>query len=342
MIKTAFIISFVMITFNLFAQKTTPLDSAQLRYIDSLKLEIQVAEILKSEAEKRINALKVEIVKLSSPVYWKKGGLFALNLNQMSFTNWAAGGLDALSVTTLGNMYASYKKDKIDWDNNLVLAYGMIQNRGEDLRKNEDKIDFITKFGHHSPIRNVNFTVFANFRSQFAPAYNYDAQNVRSPLISNFLAPAFVVISLGLDYKPKPYFSVYLSPATGKFTIVNINDNSIKKNFAVDTNKIVRPEFGASMAMFFQKDLTKRINLLSRLGLFNNYTDPNKPNRKNIDVNFEVLIAGKINRFISASLMFNVLYDNDILISYDETNPSKKGPRTQIKEVFGIGLAYKF
>ena len=310
--------------------------------IDSLKAELSKSEAIKAEAEGKITSLKTQIDKLMPIVAWKHGGFAAINFNQMSFSNWAAGGINALSVTTLGNMYLNYNKNKISWNNNLDIAYGMVQNKGQELRKNEDKIDFLTKFSHHSPVKNLNFAVLANFKSQFAPSYTYDDKNVKSPMISTFLAPAFILASIGIDYKPKPFLSIYISPATGKFTIVNVNDVAIKKSFAVDTNKVSRSEFGALMNVFFQKDLRKNVNLLSRLSLFNNYTDVNLPNRKNIDVNFESMINARINRYITASLFLNWIYDNDISISYDESDPTKKGPRTQFKEVFGIGLSYKF
>ena len=315
---------------------------AQTTKMDSLKLELKNTEAINTEAEGKIKALNSSIEKLMPFVAWKKGGFGAVNFNQMGFTNWAAGGINALSVTTLGNVYANYAKDKIVWNNNLDVAYGMIQNKGQELRKNEDKIDFLTKFGHTSPVKNVNYAVLANFKSQFAPSHTYDAQNVKSPMISTFLAPAFILASIGIDFKPKPYFSVYLSPATGKFTIVNVNDNSIKTAFAVDTMKRVRKEFGALMNIFFQKNIHKNVNLLSRLSLFNNYTDVNTSNRKNIDVNFESMINARINRFITASLFINAIYDNDIQISLDENDLTKVGPRLQFKEVFGIGLSYKF
>ena len=315
---------------------------SQSSKLDSLKAELKNAETLKTETEGKIKTLKGDIEKLLPFIAWKKGGFGAINFNQMGFTNWAAGGINALSVTSLGNVYANYAKDKIVWNNNLDIAYGMIQNKGQELRKNEDKIDFLTKFGHTSPVKNVNYAVLANFKSQFAPSYTYDDKNVKSPMISTFLAPAFILASIGIDYKPKPFFSVYISPATGKFTIVNVDDNAIKIAFAVDTLKKIRKEFGALVNVFFQKNLSKNINLLSRLSLFNNYTDENVANRKNIDINFESMINARINRYITASLFINAIHDNDIQISLDENDLTKVGPRTQFKEVFGIGLSYKF
>ena len=144
---------------------------AQTTKMDSLKLELKNTEAINTEAEGKIKALNSSIEKLMPFVAWKKGGFGAVNFNQMGFTNWAAGGINALSVTTLGNVYANYAKDKIVWNNNLDVAYGMIQNKGQELRKNEDKIDFLTKFGHTSPVKNVNYAVLANFKSQFAPSH---------------------------------------------------------------------------------------------------------------------------------------------------------------------------
>lgn len=310
--------------------------------LDSLKLELGKAENLKTQAEASVNKLKAEIEKNTPLVPWKKGGFMAVNFNQMSFNNWAAGGVNAISVTTLTNLFANYKKGKANWNNNLDLAYGMIQNKNQSLRKNEDKIDLLSKFGYSTPVKNTNYAALVNFKSQFAPSYTFDDQNVRSPMISTFMAPAFILASLGIDYKPKPFLSVYLSPATGKFTLVTISDVAIKKSFAVDTGKVLRSEFGALMNVFLQKDIFKNVNLLSRLSLFNNYTDERISNRKNIDINLETMVNAKINRYISASLFLNWIYDDDIIIQYDESNPAKKGPRLQFKEVFGIGLSYKF
>ncbi|MCB9252236.1 MAG: DUF3078 domain-containing protein [Flavobacteriales bacterium] len=316
--------------------------NAQISQLDSLKTELTNAETNKKASEARIKALKAEIEKKLPVILWKKGGFFAANFNQMSFNNWASGGVNAISITTLANLYAKYSKKRTTWDNNLDLAYGMIQNKNQSLRKNEDKIDFLSKFGYLSKLKHTNYAALVNFKSQFAPSYTFDAENVRSPMISTFMAPAFILASIGIDYKPKPYFSVYLSPATGKFTLVTVDNNSIKQSFAVDTNKVLRPEFGALMNIFFQKDIVTNVNLLARASLFNNYTDENKPNRKNIDVNLETMINAKLNKYVTASLFLNWIYDNDIDIKYDEKDDTKVGPRLQFKEVFGIGLSYKF
>src|ERR1035438_7856694 len=58
---------------------------------------------------------------------WHRGGFASLTFNQVSLSNWAAGGQSSLSLATVLNLWDNYKKDKISWDNSLNLGYGMLQ-----------------------------------------------------------------------------------------------------------------------------------------------------------------------------------------------------------------------
>src|SRR5437870_2277848 len=74
---------------------------------------------------------------------WKTGGIIGITFNQVSLTNWAAGGDNSISLNSLFTGYANYKKGKWGWDNGILLAYGMVQIAKEDLRKNDDRIEFV-------------------------------------------------------------------------------------------------------------------------------------------------------------------------------------------------------
>src|ERR1700712_5000800 len=79
---------------------------------------------------------------------WKKGGMFSLNMNQGSLSNWSAGGDKfSFSVNALLNAYAFYKHGIHSWDNNLDLAYGMINTTSLGNRKASDMINFTSKYG---------------------------------------------------------------------------------------------------------------------------------------------------------------------------------------------------
>jgi len=294
---------------------------------------------------------------------WHSGGIISLNFNQTSLTNWAAGGESSVAANGLVNLFAKYKLKRIAWDNSLDLGYGLLKSGEKDIRKNEDKIDLTSKFGYDINNKNKLFyTALFNFKSQFTPGYEYPTDTTKIK-ISDFAAPAYMLFSLGIDYKPYDYFSVYISPLTLKTTIVNDQDLADAGAFGVDKatydlagNKIsdgetIRNEFGAYLNAKFQKDVVTNVNLMTKLDLFSNYEN----NPQNIDVNWEVLIAMKINSFLTASIGTQLVYDDDIDIQeYDVQNGFRipklredgitplMGPRVQFKEVIAIGLSYKF
>jgi hypothetical protein len=314
--------------------------------LEEQKKKLKEAQAEKDKIEAQIKAIKGNIQALTPPVIWKKGGFGSVNFNQVGLNNWAAGGVQSISLTTIGNLYANYKKDNVRWDNNLDLAYGVVQNEGENLRKNEDKIDFSTKLGIKAA-KNLDYAAMVNFKSQFAPGFDFGNESEDRPMISRFMAPAFILASLGFDYRPTDYLSLYISPATGKFTVVNDDSIAAMHLYIPESapNANFRAEFGALATAIFEKKLSENIKLRSRLDLFNNFTDPNKTNRENIDVNWETNFNMKLGKYIGLSLFTHVIYDDDIDVPLEFNNEGetvKAGPRLQFKEVFGIGFSYQF
>jgi len=271
--------------------------------------------------------------------YWNTGGVFSLNIAQSSFTNWAAGGQNSLALNGLINLNANFKKDKQAWDNTLTLGYGKMQQKGNDLGwvKTDDRIDLLSKYGYQAS-KFWYYTGLASFKTQMAPGYNYPNTTDK---ISDLFSPAYLLFSLGMDYKPSPVFSVYLSPLTVKTTIVADDVLSAAGAFGVDPGKKFRAELGAYANLLFKKDeIIKNVNFQSKLDLFSNYLH----NPQNVDVSWENLIVMKVNKFLSATVTTHLLYDDDILIKVGEDSEGDpvSGKRVQFKEVIGVGFTYKF
>ncbi len=266
---------------------------------------------------------------------WRRGGLISVNLSQVSLTNWSAGGENSVSGTGIFNVFANYKHGKKAWDNNLDLAYGLTKQGRNDFQKNDDKIDFTSKYGLQAS-KYWYYTALLNFRSQFSPGYNYPNDSL---VISNFLAPAYVTLALGMDYKPNEHFSLFLSPASARWVIVNDELLSSVGAFGVDSGETVEFEFGALLKASLNVDLTSNTNLMTSLDLFSNYLE--EP--QNVDVNWQMLLSVKINEYFSASLSAQLIYDdNTTLLFYNEDDSfNHAGKGTQFKEVLGIGFAYK-
>jgi hypothetical protein len=270
---------------------------------------------------------------------WHKSGVLSLNMSQASFTNWAAGGQNAVAINGLINMAGNYKNENSSWDNALTIGYGKMLQKGNDLGwvKTDDRIDFQSKYGRKASEKWF-YSALISFRTQMDNGYNYpDTENK----ISGLLSPAYLLFSVGMDYKPNPQFSMFLSPLTSKNTIVMDDYLSSIGAFGVDSDKKFRSELGAYANLAYRKDeILKNVNFLTKLDLFSNYLK----NPQNIDISWETLLVMKVNEYISATVNTHLLYDDDILIKIDEDFEGEPvmGKRAQFKEVIGVGFTYKF
>jgi hypothetical protein len=275
--------------------------------------------------------------KIDSLRSWNFGGLAAFNFSQVSLTNWAAGGQSSTSGVALFNVFGIYKKDNVSWENSLDMGYGLLKERNNHAVKSNDKFDFNSKFGLKKTEKLYYSTLF-NFKTQFAPGYNYPNT---TDAISRFMAPAYITLSLGADYKPNKLISIFVSPLTGKMTIVSDTTLSALGAFGVEPGKMVRTEIGSFVKFELKTEIMKNVSLISKLDLFSNYFH----NPENIDVNWDVLINMKINDFLSANLITSLIYDDDIKTDVHLNNEGvieSRGPKVQFKEMFGLGLNVKF
>ena len=281
---------------------------------------------------------------------WKFRSDVSLMFSQASFTNWAAGGENNITLNGFFNFYAGYIKGLHKWENILGLAYGMNKTGDRDFRKSEDKIDFLSNYGIKASDK-LYYAVNFSFKTQFTEGFKYydDVKPDSSVKISNFLAPAFISLGLGMEYRPYSYMSFYLSPITARWIIVNDQELADAGAFGVEKKADIfdaqgnhvsvpgetsRFELGAYFRFLFIKDIMKNVNVSTKLELFSNYLE----NPQNIDANWETMINMKVNEWITASLGLQLLYDDNTPITDKDGNI---GPRTQIKELLSIGLNYK-
>lgn len=285
-----------------------------------------------------VKTLTTPVDSLAADTTWKKGGILGLNFSQVYLSNWAAGGQNSLSSNGLVSLFANRAKGKSSWDNTLDLAYGMLWQGDAAGVKTDDKIDFASKWGYQAN-QDWFYSALFNFRTQFAPGYEdpFADDLVR---ISDFLAPAFSLAALGMDYKPSDNFTAFISPSTLKMTIVN--DTTLSTNYGVDAGEMFRAEIGGYAKVQYTTDeLAENVSLMTKIDLFSNYLN----NPQNIDVNWETLISMKINEYMSATISTQLIYDDDIAIArsqeYFESTGIASGPITQFKEVLAVGFSYK-
>ena len=284
-----------------------------------------------------------------SSKYWNWGGAGTINVGQVALSNWAAGGESSVNILGLASIFANYKRGTSAWDNTLTLNYGGNKTGKSQFRKNDDKLELNAKYGRHA-FGKWYYAGQLNVKTQLTPTYDKNHDSI----ISDFLSPAFILASLGLDYRPNEDFSLFISPATGKFTFVRSQRLADQGAFGVEpgtlnaagfrvpnTGERFREEIGAYLALRARRDLMENIKFTTRLELYSSYNN----NPSNIDVNWENRIDMKVNKFISVSIITELIYDDDINIAVDRDDDGVMdgfGPRVQFKETLGVGLSYKF
>ncbi|MBS1909217.1 MAG: DUF3078 domain-containing protein [Bacteroidetes bacterium] len=285
---------------------------------------------LKNEASKTIAKDPKDTVNLK----WKKGGNFGINLNQGTLSNWSAGGDKfSLSINSLLSLFAFYKEGKKSWDNSLDLAYGIVKTTSLGSRKDSDRIDLLSKYGY-AISKKWNLALMGNLRTQFANGYTYlknSAGADSAVLTSKGFAPAYILLSPGLDYKPNDNLSFFISPATARWVLVS--DKTLAPAYGIKPGKTVKNELGAFASANFQKALSSSTSFKTKLDLFSNY----KSNPQNIDIYWTNMLTAKLTKYINFNLNVDIIYDDDVA----NVKPGK-GPAPQILQLMGIGFAYNF
>ena len=264
---------------------------------------------------------------------WRIKGDFGLKFNQVSLSNWAAGGQNSIAFGTTFGLDVNYAKDKLKWDNLVRLGYGLSQQGKEALNKTDDIILINTNLGY--VLKGPWFATFnANFRTQFSDGYNLPNDSVK---VSTFMAPGYLVAGIGIEYKPNKFFTVMVNPISNKSTFVMDDFLSAQGAYGVDTLSNVRAEFGAFISVAFKKEIVKNVTLGTLYTMFANYD-----NLTVWDVNWDLVLDFKINSFLAANLTTNLIYDQDIKIPLDDGVPDSFGPRVQFRQALGIGLTANF
>lgn len=300
-------------------------------FVISVHAQDATVKNLKADAAKEIKKDAADTAVKT----WKTGGLFNLNVNQGTLSNWAAGGdKSTFSLTSFLNLYAFYKKGKHSWDNNLDLAYGMVNTTSLGQRKADDRIDLLSKYGYEVAPK-WYLSGLVNLRTQFADGFAYPSEDGKVKT-SGFFAPAYLLASIGMDFKPNDNFSLFMSPITSRWVIVNDDSLSSVGAFGVTPGKKSVNEIGAYLSVNYFKNISANATFKTRLDLFSNY----KHEPQNIDIFWTNVLAVKVTKFINMSLNVDMIYDNDVKTVNKDGTPG--GPKLQLKELMGIGLAYKF
>ena len=353
--------------------------------------QVSDAQKAAAEAAQLISAAPEVVSKVVKPNYWTSSVKTQINIGQTSLTNWAAGGDNTFSLAAFIDGNANWKKGDMFWNNRLQLDYGFLYASSKPLlQKNTDRIYLESKWGYKAPsTKYLYFSANYDFKSQFSSGYDYktpgslkdengvdlegsalrQAWRDARVLKSNFLAPAYTNLALGIDFVPTKWFSLNFAPLTGGFVIVkdaalresysmgykkaydsehfdSLSDEAKAKFEAAKADKANNPsaygdyfrsakfEFGAQLKMDAKVNINDNFSYSTQVVLFANYLDIKHCPR----INWDNRIDWKLAKYFSLTMTTNLIYDDTILIA-TAADPEPKA-RVQFKESIAFGFTY--
>lgn len=271
-----------------------------------------------------------DLIKLDTTKVWTKKGNFSLLFNQSNFNNWAAGGENNLSGNLGINYDFNYKKKDVTWDNKIIASYGLVKTKNSPFeKKTDDRLELNSLLGKKAKGL-WYYSAILNFKTQIAKGYIYgkdaNGAEIRNET-TNLLSPGYLTLGPGMLWKKSNNLKFNIAPATSKITIVD-SDFTIpnKGYFGVEEGKNLRYELGFYGSGYFKFNLMTNVSLENIVSVYSNYID--KP--ENIDLDYQINVVMKINRYLSTNLSMQAIYDDNAFQGF------------QTRQVFGLAVNFGF
>ena len=118
------------------------------------------------------DSIKKEDQNLVMP--WSEKNSIGVNLSEVAFVNWNAGGNNSVSALFYGNFERKFKKELLLWKTSATIRYGLNAQDGRKVRKTDDEISLNSTYGYRKDsTSNFRYSAKFNFKTQFANGYRY-------------------------------------------------------------------------------------------------------------------------------------------------------------------------
>ncbi|KAB2907193.1 MAG: DUF3078 domain-containing protein [Ignavibacteriales bacterium] len=249
---------------------------------------------------------------------WEPSLTAGLNFSQVSFSDWAKGGDNAIAWNTYLNFGLNWKSEHWSFKNQLRVIYGRTQTGDQPDKQNENEI-----FMENVLARDLGwifkFAASNTFLTQITAGYNYKVDPAVQ--ISNFFDPAYITQGIGLLYDKSDVVQTRLDIAAREI----ISDKFFTEADDPNTPEIetFKFDFGFNSVTDLKLNVAENVQYVSKLSLFSPFK------RMDIwDIRWENLITARINKWLATNLNVVVVYDEDQI------------KRTQVREAFQLGLVF--
>lgn len=263
------------------------------------------------------------------PNFWTHKGNGYMQFTQHYISeNWYKGGESTNALLSGLVLEANFDdRQRLEFENKLEMKLGFVTAPSDTVHKyktNADLLRLNSKLGVKA-FKNWYYTLAAEFKTQFFANYKTNTND----MISNFLSPAQLDVTLGMDFKQnKQNYSLSLLTSPLAYTFMYISNDKIVDpgSFNVDPGHKTANLFGSKFTGNLTWKIIPRIVWESKLEYFTTYDT--------VIASWENTFNFVLNRYLSTKLFVHARYDDGVTLTEDNRS------YFQLQEQLSFGLNY--
>lgn len=262
------------------------------------------------------------------PNFWTiKGNSYVHFTQNYISDNWYQGGESTNSLLGGFVLEANFDdKQRIEFENKLEIKIGFTTAPSDTMhsyKTNADMVRFNTKLGVKA-LKHWYYTLAAEAKTQFFGSYKTNTNE----MVSNFLSPAEIDVTLGMDYKfqnKRLNLSLLTSPVAYSFVYIGNERIIDPTKFNVEVGENHSHSIGSKFVGNMTWIVRKNIKWVSKLDYFTTY--------HKVICNWENTFDFVLTKYLSTKLFMNMRYDDGVT--------RKEGQSYfQFKELLSFGINY--